>query len=117
MSIHSQHIENQSIMRSDWHFEVRFSPIMDSNPAQQIKILSSLCHIQATRLSYILLCVDDLMYKYSQALTYEKEIFTAGDLNCNVMKHSQEADALNDLCSSLNLTQLITSPTRETSEL
>ena len=32
------------------------------------------------------------------------------------MKHSPEADALNDLCSSLNPTELITSPTRETSE-
>ena len=50
------------------------------------------------------------------ALTHGKENFIAGDLNCNVMKHSPEADALNDLCSSLNLTQLITSPTRETSE-
>ena len=56
------------------------------------------------------------MDKYSQALTHGKEIFIAGDLNCNVMKHSPEADALNDLCSSLNLTQLVTSPTRETSE-
>ena len=58
-----------------------------------------------------------ILWIYSQALTYAKEIFIAGDLNCNVMKHSPEADALNDLCSSLNLTQLITSPTRETSEL
>ena len=85
--------------------------------------------IQHKKLKSFLLCVtyrppdcptscfvEDFMDKYSQALTYGKEIFIAGDLNCNVMKHSPEADALNDLCLSLNLTQLITSPTRETSE-
>ena len=60
--------------------------------------------------------VDNFMEKYSQALTHGKKIFIAGDLNCNVMKHSPEADALDDLCSSLNLTQLTISLTRETSE-
>ena len=85
--------------------------------------------IQHDKLKSFLLCVtyrprdcptscfvDDFMDKYSQALTHGKEIFIAGDLNCNVMKHSPEANALNDLCSNLNLTQLITSLTRETSE-
>ena len=54
------------------------------------------------------------MENYSQALTYGKEVFIAGDLNCDMLKITKEANALTNFCSSLNLTQLITSPKRVT---
>ena len=45
---------------------------------------------------------------------FGKEIIIVGDLNYDMLRKCLEADALNDLCSSLNLTQLIKSPTRIT---
>ena len=56
LCIHSKFIENKGTTRSERHFQLGFSPIMASNPTQEIEILSSLCRIQATRLSYILFC-------------------------------------------------------------
>ncbi|CAB4006335.1 Hypothetical predicted protein [Paramuricea clavata] len=58
--------------------------------------------------------VDDFMDNYSYALTLKKDIFVVGDLNCNLLKSGPESDALNELCSSLNLFQLIKEPTRVT---
>ena len=44
-----------------------------------------------------------------------KDILVAGDLNCDMLKlRSPEANALLDLCNSVNLTQLIKEPTRVT---
>ena len=55
------------------------------------------------------------MDKYTQALTFGKDILVAGDLNCDMFKPcSPEANALLDLCNSVNLTQLIKEPTRVT---
>ena len=39
-----------------------------------------------------------------------------GDLNCDILKNSPESRVFRNLCSSLNLTQLISSPTRVTSQ-
>ncbi|CAB4025123.1 Hypothetical predicted protein [Paramuricea clavata] len=58
--------------------------------------------------------VDDFMDNYSYALILKKDIFVVGDLNCNLLKSGPESDALNELCSSLNLFQLIKEPTRVT---
>ena len=41
-------------------------------------------------------------------------MIVVGDLNCDVLKILPETDALNNVCSSLNLTQLVTSPKRVT---
>ena len=58
--------------------------------------------------------VDDFMGKYSQALTFRKNI-VAADLNCDILKpRSPEAVALQDLCDRVNLSQLINEPTRMT---
>lgn len=57
------------------------------------------------RLSWMIF--NDFMDKNSHALTRGKEIFVEGDLDGNMMKSSPESDALKDLCSSFNLTQLI----------
>ena len=37
-----------------------------------------------------------------------------GDLNCNLLQDNAESRALNDFCSTFNLTQLIHKPTRVT---
>lgn len=55
------------------------------------------------------------MDNYTKALTLGKEVFVVGDLNCNLLKSCPDGDrALKDVCSSLNLTQLVKSPTRIT---
>ena len=55
------------------------------------------------------------MDKYSQALTFGKNIIVTTDLNCDMLKpRSLEAVALQDLCDSVNLTQLIKESTRMT---
>lgn len=85
--------------------------------------------VQHKNLKSILLCTayrppdcpvacfnNDFSEKYSAALTRGKDVFVVGDLNCDMLKNSQETSALKDLCSSLNLTQLITSPTRVTKQ-
>lgn len=58
--------------------------------------------------------VEDFLDNYSYALTFRKDIFVAGDLNCNLLKDSPESEALNEMCNSLNLSQLIKEPTRVT---
>jgi hypothetical protein len=58
--------------------------------------------------------LDDWAPNYLQALTYAKEIFLLGDLNCNMLKDVPESRALRELSTCLNLSQLITSPTRVT---
>ncbi|XP_068680135.1 uncharacterized protein [Montipora foliosa] len=105
------------------------------------KVLKELCaisdsgfqqfwlEIQHKKLKVILLCVvyrppdcsvscfgDDFMENYMHALTFGKEIFVTGDLNCNMLSDCPEAHSLGDLCDSLNLTQLIKTPTRVTSQ-
>ena len=58
--------------------------------------------------------MDDLAPNYLQALTHGKDIFLLGDLNCNMLKDIPESWALREFCTCLNLSQLITSPTRVT---
>ena len=71
--------------------------------------------ISESWLSPVSCFVDDFMDKYSQALTLGKNIIVAADLNCDMLKpRSPEAVALQDLCDSVNLTQLIKDPTRVT---
>ncbi len=43
-------------------------------------------------------------------------MFIVGDLNCNMLKDNQDIKVLKDLCSSLNLKQLINARTRVTSK-
>ena len=54
------------------------------------------------------------MAEYTRALIYGKDILVVGDLNCNLLKTTQEAKALRDICCSLNIVQLIDKPTRVT---
>ena len=83
----------------------------------QLKKLRSIVLCVAYRPDYcpVSSFVDDFMDKYSQALTLGKNIIVAADLNCDMLKpRSPEAVALQDLCDSVNLTQLIKEPTRVT---
>ncbi|CAB4011738.1 Hypothetical predicted protein, partial [Paramuricea clavata] len=57
---------------------------------------------------------NELTAAYTHAVMLGKDILVAGDLNCNLLVDSTESCALRDLCSTLNLTQLISSPTRVT---
>ena len=82
--------------------------------------------IQLEKLRSIVLCVayrpeycpvacfvDNFMDKYSQALTFGK--ISSSLLNCDMLKpQSLEAVALQDLCHSVNFTQLIKESTRVT---
>lgn len=56
------------------------------------------------------------MENYMHTLTFGKEIFVTGDVNCNMLSNCPEAHSLGDLCDSLNLKQLIKTPTRVTSQ-
>ena len=57
---------------------------------------------------------SELTSTYSQAAMLGKDIIILGDLNCNVFADSTEAHVLKDVISMLNLTNLISSPTRVT---
>ena len=83
----------------------------------QLKKLRSMLLCVAYRPDYCPLpCfVNNFMDKYTQALTFGKDILVAGELVCDMLKpRSPEANALLDLCNSVNLTQLIKEPTRVT---
>ena len=51
---------------------------------------------------------------YIQALTLCKPIVILGDLNCNVLSENSESKALASFMSDVNLSQVITTPTRTT---
>ena len=46
-----------------------------------------------------------------------KEIIVLGDLSCDLLKSCCERNTLKDLCDTLKLNQLVTSPTRVTPQL
>lgn len=102
----------------------------------KVKVLKDLSSVSATgfhqlwlqiqhkRTKSILLCAtyklpecpttsftDDFTDDYMKALSFGKYVFIV-DLNCNLVKNFPEGNALNDLCATLNLKQLVTSPTR-----
>ena len=62
--------------------------------------------------------MSDLIPAYTQVVMLGKDIVITGDLKCDMLADSNESRALKDFCSTLNLTQLISTPTRvtETSE-
>ena len=83
----------------------------------QLKKLRSMLLCVAYRPDYCPLpsFVNNFMDKYTQALTFGKDILVGGDLNCDMLKpHSPQANALLDLCNSVNLNRLIKEPTRVT---
>ena len=59
-------------------------------------------------------CLKDFRDRYTQALVYGLPILVIGDLNCDLLVSSSKSRTLNNLCTSLNMKQLITQPTRVT---
>ena len=58
--------------------------------------------------------MDDLANSLIESLLLGVDVIILGDLNCNLLQDNAESRALNDFCSSFNLTQLINKPTRVT---
>ena len=58
--------------------------------------------------------MDDLANSLIESLLLGLGVIILGDLNCNLLQENAESRALNDFCSSFNLTQLINKPTRVT---
>ena len=59
-------------------------------------------------------CFEDFRERYTQALAYGLPILVVGDLNCDLIVSSSKSKTLYNLCTSLNMKQLITQPTRLT---
>ena len=55
-------------------------------------------------------CFEDFRDRYTQALVYGLPILVVGDLNCDLLISSSKSRTLNNLCTSLNMKQLITQP-------
>ena len=58
--------------------------------------------------------IDDLANSLIESLLSGLDVIILGDLNCNLLQDNAESRALNDFCSTFNLTQLINQPTRAT---
>ena len=58
--------------------------------------------------------LDDLTRVFIDSLLRGLDIFVISDLNCNLLSEDYESRAFSDFCTTLNLTQLIKSPTRIT---
>ena len=58
--------------------------------------------------------MDDLANSLIESLLSGLDVIILGDLNCNLLQDNAESRALNDFCSTFNLTQLINKPTRAT---
>ena len=83
--------------------------------------------IQHIKLKSFLLCVvyhppdceitcleEYLTPSIIEALLYGKDIIIMGDLNCDLLSNKPESQVLKDLCTMLNLSQIISKPTRVT---
>ena len=58
--------------------------------------------------------MDDLAESLMESLLLVLDVIILGDLNCNLLQDKAESRAINDFCSTFNLTQLIKKPTRVT---
>ena len=57
---------------------------------------------------------NELMLKYIQALSLNRDIVVTGDLNCHLLSENPRGDALRSFCATVNVMQLIDKPTRVT---
>ena len=57
---------------------------------------------------------SDLMPKYTQALSLNRDIVLTGEVNCDLLTKNPRGDALCSFCISVNAKQLIEKPTRVT---
>ena len=57
---------------------------------------------------------NELLPKYIEALSRNKDIVLTGDLNCDLLSNNPRGEALLSFCATVNATQLIDKPTRGT---
>ena len=57
---------------------------------------------------------NELLPKYIEALSRNKDIVLTGDLNCDLLSNNPRGEALLSFCATVNATQLIDKPTRVT---
>ena len=63
----------------------------------------------------VVACLEnELIPKYTQALSLNRDIGVTGDLNCHLLSENPRGDALRSFCATVNVTQLIDKPTRVT---
>ena len=55
---------------------------------------------------------NELLPKYIEALSRNKDIVLTGDLNCDLLSNNPRGEALLSFCATVNATQLIDKPTR-----
>ena len=83
-------------------------------PVQHKKLKSFLLCVTYKPPDCNVACFEDFRDRYTQALVYGLPILVVGDLNCDLLVSSSKSRTLNNLCTSLNMKQLITQPTRVT---
>ena len=57
---------------------------------------------------------NELLPKYIEALSRNKDIVLTGDLNCDLLSNNPRGEALLSFCATVNATQLIDKPTHVT---
>ena len=112
--------------------------IRNNLKAEEVKHLSSSSEhgfqqlwvrIQHIKLKSFLLCVvyrppdceincfkEHMTSSIIEALLYDKTIIIMGDLNCDLLSDKSDTRVLKELCTTLNLSQIISKPTRVTND-
>ena len=108
--------------------DIKVSILKDISQVSESYFQQLWLKMQNKKLKSIIVCVsyrppesplssfEDIVLKpsYIQALTLCKPIVILGDLNCNVLSENTESKALASFMSDINLSQVITTPTRIT---
>ena len=87
---------------------------MASSPKQETALLFDLHRLQRPPDIGLNCLESDLMPKYTQALSLNRDIALTGDVNCDLLTKNPRGDALRSFCISVNAKQLIEKPTRVT---
>ena len=84
---------------------------------QHIKLKSFLLCVVYRPPDCEITCLEEyLTPSIIEALLYGKDIIITGDLNCDLLSNKPESQVLKDLCTMLNLSHIISKPTRVTKE-
>ena len=134
-------ITGYKLIRSDRRYKrggVVCAYIRNNLKAEEVKHLSSSSkhgfqqlwvRIQHIKLKSFLLCVvyrppdcaincfkEHMTSSIIEALLYDKTIIIMGDLNCDLLSDKSDTRILKELCTTLNLSQIISKPTRITND-
>ena len=87
---------------------------MASSPKQETALLFDLHRLQRPPDIGLNYPQSDLMPKYTQALSLNRDIVLTGDVNCDLLTKNPRENALRSFCISVNANQLIEKRTRVT---